>query len=221
MNIIDQLGKGRKRWLFAAVDVIFPILVILAVDLIARPVSELGSFIADRWYISLIQIALYPIVFFLFRIYRISWVYCSAWECVRLISVCGGCAVAGVFVSFFRYGWDSVFKLSLASGFIIFAGLIGSRLLLTVLFRILKERQKEQTRRPKRTLVIGAGELAVILLRDNTYNNRVNYDIVGLIDDDPAKLHQKVHGATVIGGRDDIEQIVKEKSVELDRKSVV
>lgn len=54
MNIIDQLGKGRKRWLFAAVDVIFPLLVVLAVDLIAIPFSELGAFIADRWYITLI-----------------------------------------------------------------------------------------------------------------------------------------------------------------------
>ena len=215
MNIIDQLGKGRKRWLFAAVDVIIPLLVILAVDLIAIPFSELGAFIADRWYITLIQIAIYPIFFFLFRLYRVSWVYCSAWECVYLIAVCGGCTVLGVLVNFIRFGWDGVFKLSLASGFIIFAGLIGSRLLLTVLFRLLKEKQKEQIRRPKRTLVIGAGELAVILLRDNSYNDRVNYDIVGLIDDDPAKLHQKVHGATVIGGRDSIESIVKEKNVEL------
>ena len=215
MNIIDQLGKGRKRWLFAAVDVFFPLLVVLAVDLIAIPFSELGAFIADRWYITLIQIAIYPLAFFLFRLYRVSWVYCSAWECVYLIAVCGGCTVLGVLVNFIRFGWDGVFKLSLASGFIIFAGLIGSRLLLTVLFRLLKEKQKEQIRRPKRTLVIGAGELAVILLRDNSYNDRVNYDIVGLIDDDPVKLHQKVHGATVIGGRDSIESIVKEKNVEL------
>ena len=215
MNIIDQLGKGRKRWLFAAVDVIFPLLVVLAVDLIAIPFSELGAFIADRWYITLIQIAIYPLAFFLFRLYRVSWVYCSAWECVYLIAVCGGSTVVGVLANFIRFGWDGVFKLSLASGFIIFAGLIGSRLLLTVLFRLLKEKQKEQIRRPKRTLVIGAGELAVILLRDNSYNDRVNYDIVGLIDDDPAKLHQKVHGATVIGGRDSIESIVKEKNVEL------
>ncbi|MBP5427829.1 MAG: polysaccharide biosynthesis protein [Clostridia bacterium] len=215
MNIIAQLGKGRKRWIFAALDAIVPLLIILVVDLIAIPISEFGAFIAARWYITLIQIAVYPILFFIFRIYQISWVYCNAWECVRLIAVCGGGTVAGICASFIRFGWDSRFKLSLASGFIIFGALIGSRLLLTVLFRIMQERQKEQTRRPKRALVIGAGELAVILLRDNSYNNRVNFDIVGLIDDDPAKLRQKVHGATVLGGRDDIERIVKEKNVEL------
>ncbi|MBR6053450.1 MAG: hypothetical protein IKP55_06735 [Clostridia bacterium] len=87
MNIISQLGKGRKRWLFAALDVILPFLVILVVDLIAVPFSELGSFISERWYVMLIQIAVYPIVFFIFRIYRISWVYCNAWECVRLCAV--------------------------------------------------------------------------------------------------------------------------------------
>lgn len=216
MNIISQLGKGRKRWLFAALDVILPFLVILVVDLIAVPFSELGSFISERWYVMLIQIAVYPVVFFIFRIYRISWVYCNAWECVRLCAVCGGCSAAGVFACIILFHGDHGFlKLSLSSAFITFGGLIGLRLLLTVLFKIMKERQKDQSGRPKRTLVIGAGELAVILLRDNSYNDMINLNVVGLIDDDPAKLKQNVHGATVLGGRDDIERIVKEKNVEL------
>ena len=216
MNIIGQLGKGRKRWLFAVLDVILPLLVIFAVDLIAVPFSEFGSFFKEHWYVMLIQIAVFPIVFVIFRLYRISWVYCSAWECILLIAVCGGCAVVGTFTAAVLTYWDHGFmKLTLASEFIIFGCLIGLRLLLTVLFKIMKERQKEQTNRPKRALVIGAGDLAVILLRDNSYNNRVNYNIVGLIDDDSAKYHQKVHGATVLGGRNDIERIVKEKNVEL------
>ena len=215
MNIIRQLGKGRKRWLFAAMDLILPLLITLAVAVIAiSPFSEVGKFLLARWYVILIQIALYPIVFWIFRIYRINWVYCSAWECVRLIAVCGGCSVAGVFACVVWFRWDHL-KLSLASGIITFSCLIGARLFLSVLFKIMQERQKEQPVRTKRVLIIGAGSLAVILLRDNSSNDRINFDIVGLIDDDPAKLHQKIHGATVLGGRDDIERIVKEKDVEL------
>ena len=215
MNIIGQLGKGRKRWLFAAMDVLLPLLITLVVDVIAiSPFSEVGRFLLARWYVILIQIALYPIVFWIFRIYRINWVYCSAWECVRLIAVCGGCSVAGVFACVVWFRWDHL-KLSLASGIITFSCLIGARLFLSVLFKIMQERQKEQPVRTKRVLIIGAGSLAVILLRDNSSNDRINFDIVGLIDDDPAKLHQKIHGATVLGGRDDIERIVKEKDVEL------
>ncbi len=215
MNIIRQLGKGRKRWLFAAMDVLLPLLITLVVDVIAiSPFSEVGRFLLARWYVILIQIALYPIVFWIFRIYRINWVYCSAWECVRLIAVCGGCSVAGVFACIVWFRWDHL-KLSLASGIITFSCLIGARLFLSVLFKIMQERQKEQPVRTKRVLIIGAGSLAVILLRDNSSNDRINFDIVGLIDDDPAKLHQKIHGATVLGGRDDIERIVKEKDVEL------
>ena len=215
MNIIRQLGKGRKRWLFAAMDVLLPLLITLVVDVIAiSPFSEVGRFLFARWYVILIQIALYPIVFWIFRIYRINWVYCSAWECVRLIAVCGGCSVAGVFACVVWFRWDHL-KLSLASGIITFSCLIGARLFLSVLFKIMQERQKEQPVRTKRVLIIGAGSLAVILLRDNSSNDRINFDIVGLIDDDPAKFHQKIHGATVLGGRDDIERIVKEKNVEL------
>ena len=217
MNIIAQLGKGRKRWVFAALDVILPFLVILVVDLIGvSPISEIGHFLAEHWYVILIQGAVYPIVFLLFRIYRINWVFCNAWECVRLIAVSGGCAVGGFFAAVIFFPGDHLFlKLTLSSGIIVFGCLIGSRLLLGILYKIMVERQKEQYNRPKRTLVIGAGSLAVILLRDNSYNERINYKIVGLIDDDPAKLHQKIHGATVLGGRDDIERIVKENHIEL------
>ena len=217
MSIISQLVKGRKRWFFVAMDVILPLMVVLAVDLIAiTPASDVWRFIGDRWYAILIQDALYVLLFAVFRIYRISWVYCSAWECVRLLTVCSVSSIAGVFVPVvFFHGDHPYLRLSLASGIITLGCLIGARLLLTVLFKIMKEKQKEQTKRPKRALVIGAGELAVVLLRDNSYNERINFNIIGLIDDDPAKYRQKVHGATVLGGRNDIERIVKEKNIEL------
>ncbi|MBO4283981.1 MAG: polysaccharide biosynthesis protein [Clostridia bacterium] len=217
MNIIAQLGKGRKRWIFAVMDVILPFLIILAVDLIAiSPISDIGRFLSEHWYVILIQGAIYPILFLIFFIYRINWVFCNAWECVRLLAVSAGCSAAGIFAGIILFPGDHRFlKLSLAACIIISGCLIGMRLFLSILFKIMVERQKEQSLRPKRTLVIGAGSLAVILLRDNSYNERINFKIVGLIDDDPTKLHQKVHGATVLGGRDDIERIVKEKNIEL------
>ena len=216
MNIIGQLAKGRKRWVFIASDIIVTLLVILAVNLIGLSFSDVGAYMAARWYVILIQIALYPILYAAFLIYRTSWVYCSAWECVRLIVASGIGAVAGIFATLAFFPGDHLFlKFTLAFELITVGGLIGSRLFLAVLFKIMKEKQKEQPKRAKRTLVIGAGELAVILLRDNSYNEMINYNIIGLIDDDPAKLRQKVHGATVLGGRDDIERIVKEKNVEL------
>ena len=62
MNIIAQLGKGRKRWVFAALDVILPFLVILVVDLIAiSPISDIGRFLGEHWYVILIQGAVYQI----------------------------------------------------------------------------------------------------------------------------------------------------------------
>ena len=83
MNIISQLAKGRKRWVFIATDVLVSLLVILAVNLIGLSFSDVGSYITARWYVFLIQIALYPILYAAFLIYRTSWVYCNAWEPLR------------------------------------------------------------------------------------------------------------------------------------------
>ena len=59
----------------------------------------------------------------------------------------------------------------------------------------------------KRILVIGAGRLAVMLLRDIYENERFDWSVAGLIDDDPLKQNQRIYGAKVLGTSEDIKDI--------------
>lgn len=57
---------------------------------------------------------------------------------------------------------------------------------------------------PKRTLIIGAGEAAVELLLDIKRHAECPYTVVALIDDDPKKWGNEIHGVPVLGGRSEI-----------------
>ena len=66
----------------------------------------------------------------------------------------------------------------------------------------------------KRVLIVGAGALAVTLLREIAANRAIKYSVVGLIDDDASKLHTNVCGARVLGTTDDLGAICKKYNVE-------
>ena len=66
----------------------------------------------------------------------------------------------------------------------------------------------------KRVLIVGAGALAVTLLREIAANRDVRYSVVGLVDDDKGKLNSNVCGARVLGTTDDLGDICEKYNVE-------
>jgi FlaA1/EpsC-like NDP-sugar epimerase len=68
-----------------------------------------------------------------------------------------------------------------------------------------------------RTLIVGAGESGQNIAMRLKYREegRKKYNVIGFIDDDPAKRALYVEGAPVIGTREDIERLVKHHKIEL------
>ena len=71
----------------------------------------------------------------------------------------------------------------------------------------------EDTIKPKRTLIIGAGntgEKIFRLLRDTSTHNA---KIVGFLDDQPVKIGKKIHGVKVLGTISDVKRIARKMGV--------
>lgn len=68
--------------------------------------------------------------------------------------------------------------------------------------------------RSKRALVVGAGDAGEMIVREMIRNSRMDYDPVGFVDDDEAKLGQSIHGVSVLGTRHQIPRLVKDLSVD-------
>jgi len=60
----------------------------------------------------------------------------------------------------------------------------------------------------KRLLIIGAGNCGEKIYREIHDNARLQYSVVGFLDDDPAKLGKKIHGVPVLGYIRDIKKVI-------------
>ena len=80
--------------------------------------------------------------------------------------------------------------------------------------RPIRSRQKNGNGRRKKVLVVGAGDAGEMIAREMVYRYSHNYEVVGLIDDDPKKHGKQIHGVPVLGSGPDIPFIVREKSIE-------
>ena len=66
----------------------------------------------------------------------------------------------------------------------------------------------------RRTMLIGAGDGAVLVIRELENNRHAKNRVVCLIDDDPAKKGHRVRGVKVVGGREKILDAAKKYAVE-------
>jgi FlaA1/EpsC-like NDP-sugar epimerase len=62
-------------------------------------------------------------------------------------------------------------------------------------------------------LIIGAGRAGTAIARELKNNNALGYNLVGFIDDDPAKRGERILGVRVLGKTDDLLRVVNEHEV--------
>ncbi len=64
------------------------------------------------------------------------------------------------------------------------------------------------------TIIVGAGHAGRMLLQEIRHNDSMNYKIIGLLDDDPAKIKAKILGVPILGKLEAMPQIVKKCKIE-------
>ncbi|MBL8048861.1 MAG: polysaccharide biosynthesis protein [Chthonomonas sp.] len=71
-----------------------------------------------------------------------------------------------------------------------------------------------QGRRPKKTLVVGAGDAGELIVREIGRSRMSEHMAVGFVDDDPLKRDLIIHGVPVLGKLDDVPQLVKDYNID-------
>jgi FlaA1/EpsC-like NDP-sugar epimerase len=103
---------------------------------------------------------------------------------------------------------QSVFMADLFGTILVPAGLR----MITRLYH--EEFRTVEGRRLKRFLIIGAGNAGEALLREIHRMPVAQYDVIGFIDDDPAKQRISIHGIPIVGTVDELPRICKERNIE-------
>jgi FlaA1/EpsC-like NDP-sugar epimerase len=162
--------------------------------------------------------------FYFFDLYRGMWRYTSIADLLNIIKA--SCVSSLViiclilfshsrFIGFSRsvFILDWCFTVLLISGYRLCIRLyfekisndktssIPTRQVLTLFFKTISD--------AKRLIIIGAGDGAEKIYREIHNNDRLQYTVIGFLDDDSTKVGRKIHGVPVLGRIKDIKRIAK------------
>lgn len=204
----------------------------IIVDLLGLNIAVIVSFFLKNETITGLE-KIYPTFFiysssfllvcFVFKFYNNSWRFTGVKDSFYiLINLLGVLIISTALQVLFKIRIEKTFEIMVLSIFLI--SIITTRFVL-ILFR-LKNLNRSQPR--ENTLIYGAGEAGVLLIREASINKNFPFKIVGLIDDDKKKHGERIAGYYVYGDIEIIEEIIKTKKVSqvilaipsLDRKKM-
>ncbi|MCK4781657.1 polysaccharide biosynthesis protein [Candidatus Parcubacteria bacterium] len=165
--------------------------------------------------VIILSLVFYLFAFYFFKLYFFSWSYVSVQELISLIKA-ASLGFLFLIISFYIFKKELIFQSFPRSTFFISYFLIllfcgGLRFSKRIYLQFFQERaQKEKNP----TLIIGAGDAGEQILRSILSSPLSPYSPVGFIDDDKLKQGSLIHGIKVLGGIEEIPQVVSNYKVE-------
>ncbi len=168
-------------------------------------------------------VAVKILIFYFFDLYRGMWRYTSITDLLNIIKAASigsllsitvigfGTRLAGFARSAFIIDWCltilliSGFRLSVRLYFELVSQDKPWRIVAGTLFWPLRKKHTDC----KNLVIIGAGDCGEKIYREIRDNARLGYNVVGFLDDHPAKVGMKIHGIPVLGRIGDIEAVAK------------
>lgn len=151
-------------------------------------------------------------IFYLSGIYRISWLYSSLEEILKIIGAVFLSSLSALLISMLVIGIEPF------GGFAFFV--IDFYLVLTLVaslrisYRIINLYYKKGLiNKGKKALIYGAGYRGSSALKEIRQNGTYMVLPIGFIDDDPSKKGKTIHGCPILGSIDDIERISGENEI--------
>jgi FlaA1/EpsC-like NDP-sugar epimerase len=159
------------------------------------------------------------ICFYYFDLYRGMWRYTSISDLLNVIKAATVSTLLIILFILLKYRFigfsRSVFLIDMCFTFIF---ILGTRLCIRLYYEHLSESLdwskillvskgflKKKKHDTNNLLIIGAGNCGEKILREIRDNARLQYNVVGFLDDNPAKIGMKIHGVEVISDIRDIE----------------
>ena len=149
-------------------------------------------------------------IFYFFGMYHRMWLYARMRD---LYAIVGAVTLAesGMFLLLFYAGENISKSIFLISWMLVLGGVGLSRLAFKINLNIGKER--EQTY--KNLLIVGAGDAGAMIAREIEQNDAAAVKIIGFVDDDAKKKNNRLAGVSILGGTDDIPELVQTHHIEM------
>ncbi len=200
----------RRQLMTVAVDVVLIVLAYYSAYLLR---FEAGL----RLYQDAI-IASLPIViacqigaFAVFRVHYGIWRYTGLRDLIRIVKAVSAGTVAAVVALVYVYRFVGYSRAVIVLDWMLLIVFVSA---VRLSFRVLAEYLRPDSAASKRVLLYGAGEGGMLVLRELHVNRALGRSLVGFIDDDPIKQQRWVQGVPVLGGSDQLAEILRKYRVD-------
>ena len=205
-----NLSRRKKNLILLLVDIsiivlVYTTLALLNVDNANLTIGALANIV--------ISIIIYVLLLKLNNMYSCIWINAGAYELTKTMVASISACILVTLITLIIPNTISVVGNILA-GIIIMIGLTGVRLSLRVLTRSLTYSVADRTKGKYNILIIGAGDCASTIISEIRKEKSNDYNIIGIIDDDEAKLNTLLNGVKVLGNRDNIVEIVERENID-------
>ena len=201
------LGRKIPRIvLFVLLDIFSMFITMYFATWIRFDMGQIPSeYVANTLKIIPLELALMFGTYALLGLYTSVWEYASIPELINII-------IGTITVDLFSFGLQGLFNITLPrSVFIIHcAWMICFVSITRYAYRVGRyifnsfDKQNNKTR----TMIIGAGDAARLLLGEITLNDSIKNKVCCIIDDNRSKKGARIHGIPIVGTRKDIEEMV-------------
>lgn len=207
MNLFYKLTRNK---VFLLLDILLIFGSYAFITLIAHPNENFFNVFFECSYLILATCVIYISYMILFGVYKVYWRCASVKDYFNLVITVFLSGVVSAVSSIFFELPTFYPKLIFITNIMIIYFIVFLRLFVRGIDKLFL---LSKNNGGKRTLIIGAGYTSVALLKDIHENKLISFNVVGLIDDDIEKMNRVVSGEKILGNRNDIERICKEKNV--------
>jgi FlaA1/EpsC-like NDP-sugar epimerase len=151
-------------------------------------------------------------VFVFFRLYEGLWKYSSIWDLCQIVFGVTVSSALFVLVLWLPTGVINYPRSVLLIDALVLVCLLGGARLARRIFR--EVMQVKRVGHLKRVLIFGAGDAGEMIVRDMKNSPSYDYEPVGFLDDDEAKVGRRIHGVPVLGTRKNLPWILNTKGVD-------
>ncbi|HSR19637.1 MAG TPA: nucleoside-diphosphate sugar epimerase/dehydratase [Anaerolineales bacterium] len=215
MDAIATRPHVRNRYVFYG-DLALILVSVLGSFALRLDVGQLPYYFPATLTMCVVALAVKVPTYYFFGLYRRLWIYASVHE-LRLITAAVTTAsviMSAVMLALISVGWvvPGMPRSALGIDWLLSLVLIGGA---RFALRILAEQgAPPRVGSRRRALVVGAGDAGALVVRELQRSAQLNLTPVGLLDDDPAKQNQEIHGVPVIGFVKDLAAVLDTRPVD-------
>ena len=159
-----------------------------------------------------IVIACQLISFFIAGVYRGMWTYIGLSDIVTYVRAIAFGTLSSMTALLLWYRFAGFSRMAFVIDAMVLGMLmVGSR----ASFRLMRELANKYRPTGERTLIYGAGAGGAMVLRELRSNERYGANVVGFLDDDQSKKRRRILGVPVLGGLEQLEDLIAAQRIEL------